>query len=127
MSLADDIARQAEAAAITGLREAAEFVLRRAKENVPVGDPGVDPDPSVSLRDSGHIEAHRDGYIIVFDTPYAAKIHEDLRLRHPRGGGAKYLERAVNETIPHLDSIVASNVAARMASGLSTNPARPHR
>ena len=27
-----------------------------------------------------------------FATPYAVKIHEDLAMRHPNGGQAKYLE-----------------------------------
>lgn len=127
MSLSSDIARQAEAAAIDGLREAAELVLQKAKADIPIGDHQVDPDPSVSLRESGHIVPHGDGYIIIFDAPYAAKQHEDQHLKHPRGGHAKFLERALMEVTPLLQDIVATKVTARMARGLSTDPSRPHR
>lgn len=32
-----------------------------------------------------------------FSTPYAKKQHEDMRLKHPRGGQAKYEEQALDE------------------------------
>lgn len=35
--------------------------------------------------------------VISANTPYARKQHEDVSLRHPRGGQAKYLERAFNQ------------------------------
>lgn len=35
--------------------------------------------------------------IISANTPYARKQHEDVSLRHPKGGQAKYLERAFNQ------------------------------
>lgn len=31
---------------------------------------------------------------IGYDTPYAARVHEDLEMNHPHGGQAKYLETA---------------------------------
>lgn len=31
------------------------------------------------------------------DLPYALKQHEDLTLNHPKGGGAKYLEKPFDE------------------------------
>lgn len=34
---------------------------------------------------------------VVVDQVYAQYIHEDLNLHHPRGGGAKYLSRPLNE------------------------------
>lgn len=118
MSLADDIMRKVQAGAIDGLEDAARAVLAKAQANIPVSDPADDPDPNVSLRRAGRITPDGKGYIISFETPYAAKVHEDLRARHPRGGQAKYLKRAVDEITPTLDRIIASKVSARTAKGL---------
>jgi hypothetical protein len=128
MGLADDIMRKVEAGAMDGLEAVAQEVLKAAQANVPVGDPAYDPDPEVSLAASGHIERHENGFVVIFDTPYAAFQHENQRLDHPRGGGSKFLERAVTEIVPTVDKVVASRVEARLASGLlSSDPARPHR
>lgn len=122
MGLADDFDDTMQLA----LRAAAEQVLTLAKQYAPVGDPELDPNPSVSLAESGRIRPDGKGFIIEFTAPYAAKQHEDLRLKHPRGGGAKYLERALTEITPTLDRIVASKVHARTATGLTSDPSRSH-
>lgn len=101
-----------------GLREAAERILEAAKRDIPVGDPEEDPDAHVRLAASGHIETEPGGTVVVsFDTPYAAKQHEDQRLHHPRGGGPKYLERNVLAIVPKLEGIVASEVRKLMSGG----------
>ena len=41
---------------------------------------------------------------------YAHRQHEDLTLRHPRGGGPKYLERPLFENFPHYLRMVAGGV-----------------
>jgi hypothetical protein len=111
VSLADDILRAVREGAEDGMRLAAEAILEEAKRNVPVGDPKVDPDPNVSLRDSGGIDRTADGgYRITFDTPYAAYIHENLHAQHPRGGGPKFLEHALTTLGPQLDRFVATAV-----------------
>lgn len=104
-----------EAAGKEGLRVFAEAVLAEAKRNVGVGDPSEDPDPLVALADSGHIEPEGDGFVIIFDTVYATKQHEDMRLEHPRGGGPRYLERAVTTLAPAAEGIVGSKIKARTA------------
>ena len=53
-------------------------------------------------------------------------VSEDLRLKHPRGGGPKYLERALTEVAPSLEGIVASRVEARTATGLTSSRGRSH-
>lgn len=127
MGIGDDLLRRLRDSGDDGLRLAAQAVLEEAQRNIPVGDPNVDPDPNVTLRDSGRIEEHGDGFIISFNTPYAAKVHEDQRLKHPRGGQAKYLERALTTLAPTFERIVASRVEARMAKGLASDPRRSHR
>ena len=97
-----------------GLREAAEQVLRAAAASVPVGDPDEDPHPNVSLAQSGEIHRDGDGFVVSFNTPYAAKQHEDMRLKHPRGGKAKFLEDEIKAIVPRLEGIVGSEVKRLM-------------
>ncbi|MBA3688472.1 MAG: hypothetical protein H0W81_06560 [Chloroflexi bacterium] len=109
---------QIRAAALKGLRQWCELVKDQAARNVPEGDPREDPDPLVDLAKSGHVRADGDGFVISFDTPYAAKVHEDLHLKHPRGGGAKYLQQALAQHAKDAQGIVATEVRARTARGL---------
>jgi hypothetical protein len=106
------------AAAVVGLEEVGHVILETAKHEIPVGDPAVDPDPNVSLRDSGHVEVERAGrsVVIVFDTPYAAKQHEQQRYAHPRGGHAKFLERPLMAMLPRIEGILASEVRKRFSA-----------
>jgi hypothetical protein len=110
MGLAEDLIRAVEAEADDGLRLAAHAVLEEAKRNVPVGDPNLDPDAHIRLAESGHVEKTLHGYQIVFDAPYAAKQEFDLNLKHPRGGGPRYLERAILTLAPALERFVAQKV-----------------
>jgi predicted secreted Zn-dependent protease len=118
MGIGDKTARLAHDAFLEGLRDIAETVLEKAADNVGVGDPAVDPNPAIALAKSGHIEQHGDGVVVIFDTEYAARQHEDIHAKHPRGGHAKYLERAVTEVVPGMDAVIASKVEVRLNAGL---------
>jgi hypothetical protein len=130
VSTADDIARMVLAGADEGLLLAAKAVLEEAQRNIPVGDPDIDPDPSVTLKDSGHVEIVENPLgtqvRVSFDTPYAARVHENLRMQHPRGGGAHYLTNALTTVMPTLDNIVAAKVDAETATGKLSDPRRSH-
>lgn len=120
-----DTSRAAQRGLHDGLRRFAEAVLELAQEDVPVGDPRVDPNPSVSLRESGHIEwLTQLALQIVFSTDYATKIHESLYLEHPRGGTHHFLENALKAMLSRLDEFVADAVEAEMefASGAVFRP-----
>lgn len=78
------------------LNEVAQQILERSQDLVPVR--------TGALRDSGYITSgDQGGYPSVTitygggDVDYAYKVHEDLEMRHPNGGQAKYLEQAVIE------------------------------
>lgn len=43
-------------------------------------------------------------YIGTSGIVYAARQHEELTWRHPKGGQAKFLERALNELLPTLNA-----------------------
>jgi hypothetical protein len=102
---------------VDGLYEIAVEVLEGAKANIGVGDPELDPNIAVSLRESGRIVKSGAGWIIVFETPYAAKQHEAQGFKHPRGGGAKFLEKEVIQKIPQIEGVVASAVRANVLGG----------
>lgn len=47
---------------------------------------------------------------VTFDQVYARYQHEDMTLNHPRGGGAKYLSRALQKNLGHFRRTVADAV-----------------
>ncbi len=110
------------AAAVRALRAEAERIGLAAALSVPIGDPTEDPDPQIALRNSWTVDS-RPGLrgpvaAITFDTAYAKRQHENQRLKHPRGGKAKYLEDAVKAEIPTL----AAKVAARIRGDIRAAP-----
>jgi hypothetical protein len=115
---ANAIIEAMEKGAAIGLREAGELLLAAAKENVPEGDPALDPDPNVELRESGKVEVERGGRSVrvSFATAYATLIHEQQSYKHPRGGGAKYLEKPALALTTKLEGIVGSEVKKFFAS-----------
>lgn len=116
-----ELARLMLQGAHEGLAKAALEVLEEAKRRAPKTDPEHDPDPSVTLADSGHIELEPGGRSvrIEFDTPYAAKQHEALHYRHPHGGEAKYLEKSLLEVAPRFAGILAGPVHKLFSGGRS--------
>lgn len=111
--------RDAERAALIAF---AHRVLRTARELAPkTPPPGVDPDPGVTLADSGKVVPMPDGSVwVVFDAPYAAKQHEARHFQHPQGGQAKFLEEALKRHRHELEGIVASAVGARLKAGTTS-------
>ena len=126
MSLADDLIRAVRDGAEAGMRVAAEAILAESNRNLPVGDPKLDPDPGVSLAESGRVDRQPDGsYRVVYDAPYAAYQHENLHAKHPRGGGPKFLERALTTLAPQLDRFVATAVRPQVDRRAGRRGQRP--
>jgi hypothetical protein len=50
------------------------------------------------------------------EVKYAARIHEDLTLRHPRGGQSKYVESVINETDFAAEVAASFDLAAAIAN-----------
>lgn len=48
------------------------------------------------LRNSMTVTHEGTKAVVAFDTPYAARQHEELTWHHPRGGQAKYLEQPMS-------------------------------
>lgn len=55
---------------------------------------------------------------IGFSAKHATRIHEDLEMRHPNGGQAKYLEQPMREMSP----MIPGNIRNSMASPEVTLP-----
>ena len=90
------------------IRDGAEAILTEAIDETPI-DTGT-------LRRSGTItEASQDNVIYIsFNTPYAVKQHEDLTLKHPRGGKAKYLEDPFKRNVKKVERLVVQRVKAAL-------------
>lgn len=114
MGPAEQAAHRLRAAAVDALEEEAKRIALAAAKNVGVGDPAEDPDPYEALRNEWTVTAQPGlrGPVatITFHTAYAKKQHEDQRLKHPRGGKAKYLEDEIKAEIPTLAGKLAQRL-----------------
>lgn len=82
---ADALAR-IHAAGAVAVADAAEGLLEHANRTVPIEEG--------TLKGSGLVTADRTNAraAVSYDTPYAARQHEDMSLRHDSGRRAKWLE-----------------------------------
>jgi hypothetical protein len=96
------VAGQMRAAAARGLLLGAEHVLTEAQNLVPL-DEGALQNTGTASVDEGSLTA-----MVSYDTPYAARQHEELDWRHASGRQAKYLEQPLNaERATVLDLVAA--------------------
>jgi len=87
----------------TGLRLAGELVLQEARSRVPIEEGTLERSGRVDVEDDTHVS-------VGFHTPYAARQHEDMTLRHDNGRQAKYLETAVNVSRTRVQAILAQSL-----------------
>jgi hypothetical protein len=89
---------------IRGLQVAAEHVLQVSNDRVPL--------ETGTLMRSGRavVDRSRGTASVSYDTPYAARQHEDLTMRHGPGRQAKYLESAIDDTRDDCLRIIARAV-----------------
>jgi hypothetical protein len=119
MTLGERAKQRMIQAAERELKAIAHEVLEQAKRDISVSPPpGEDPDPAISLRESGRIgEVRRSGdrlsITVGFFADYAAAQHEGawsyirdgkrvvaVIHHHPGGGHTKYLERQLKAMLP---------------------------
>lgn len=87
-----------------GLGMAAEHVLAKSREVVPLEEATLSRSGTASVDEAGEVAA------VSFDTPYAARQHEELTWRHAPGRTAKYLERPLGETRPDQARLIARGI-----------------
>lgn len=94
------------------LNAIAEITMTDAKERTPV-EFGV-------LKGSGKVAKHASARKLearlTYGTSYAVWVHERTELRHPRGGEAKFLERALNKTAATFVVDMVRRVKARLGT-----------
>jgi hypothetical protein len=114
LTLFEELAQIHREALAAGLERTAELIIERARIYMPAHDPVRDPDPTANLAEMIHFRWLPDGSIEVYvEGPYAAKQHEAMWFKHPRGGGPKYLERAVTEIAEEMPGLIKAEVEAR--------------
>lgn len=87
----DRLAQATRAQVEGGLQLAAEHVLARATELVPIEEGTLQRSGTVSIDAMGTTAA------VSYDTPYAARQHEELTWHHKDGRQAKFLEAPMND------------------------------
>ncbi|WP_043471013.1 minor capsid protein [Kitasatospora sp. MBT66] len=100
----DATLRAERAAAARGLLAAAEHVLQVSREVVPIEEGTLARSGVASVDEQQLVAA------VSYDTPYAARVHEDLNARHDQGRTAKYLERPAAAEAAAVEQIIAAAV-----------------
>ncbi|MEV4457013.1 minor capsid protein [Microbispora sp. NPDC049633] len=98
------IKKAQRAAAVRGLRKAAEHLLQASRELVPIEE-GTLERSGVASVDEDELRA-----AVSYDTVYAVRQHEDLTLKHDEGRQAKYLEEPMQSERGTMLDIVAAEV-----------------
>lgn len=106
MNSGRDAAEARKKAAIEALTVIGEDLLGRATNEAPV-DEGT-------LRGSGKSEVtvtpRGVSVEVSFSTVYAARQHEEVTWKHPKGGKSKYLEDPLKEMAPRYVSALAAAI-----------------
>lgn len=98
--------RAGQAGARSGLSAAGEHLLGVAREQVPLDE--------ATLSRSGAVDASDSAATVSFDTPYAARQHEELTWRHTGGRKAKYLEDPAGSESDRMVRIVAEHIRRQL-------------
>ncbi|AEV51980.1 hypothetical protein [Prescottella equi] len=100
------IAATVRGAAKSGLHDAAEVVKQEAIERC--------PKETGALRNSAGTASDGMEAVVYFDTPYAARQHEEVGWHHV-DGQAKYLENAVNATQATVAEVIGEAIRRSIA------------
>lgn len=101
-----DVAGSAADAAERGLLMAGEHIARLADGKVPIRDH--------HLQESGTVTVAGTEAAVSYNTPYAVIQHERLDFHHPKGGEAKYLEKALREGSTEAQDIIAGQIRSSL-------------
>lgn len=82
----DEILAELRDASVRGLTLAAEHLLQVSRTEVPIEEGTLERSGVATVDTEARTAA------VAYDTPYAARQHEDMTLRHDDGRKAKFLE-----------------------------------
>lgn len=97
-------------AVASGLGLGAEHILNVSNEHVPL-EYGDLEGSGVTSSDDTNLEA-----AVSYNTPYAARQHEEMSWKHDEGRTAKYLENAANSESNTVGQIIADTVRSQVGS-----------
>ena len=98
MIVSEAVRKKCEAA----VGDAAEFLLEEANRTVPIEE--------ATLTRSGTVSQEGLNAVVSYDTPYAARQHEELDWRHDEGRRAKWLELTFKEQRDRVIKFLADKV-----------------
>lgn len=98
------VQRDLRAAAARGLLLGAEHVLAESTAVVPIDEAALSRSGTVSVDPAALTAA------VSYDTPYAARQHEELTWRHAPGRQAKYLEQPLNASRRTVEALFAAQL-----------------
>ncbi|MFJ4009466.1 hypothetical protein [Streptomyces sp. NPDC090026] len=99
-----EVERALRPAAARGLLLSGEHVLGESQAVVPIDEAALSRSGTVSV-DEGRLQA-----AVSYDTPYAARQHEEMDYRHAPGRQAKYLEQPLNASRRRIEAIFAAEL-----------------
>lgn len=114
----EQLAKQYPGATGAALYQEGFDLLNKAVKRTPIARGGG------TLRTSGYVAppTQSGGYTVVevgYGTKYAAYQHEGLNFRHPTGGEAEYLRKAINEARPGFLDRLAKRIQRNVESGVT--------
>lgn len=98
----DEILAELRDAQVRGLTLAGEHLLQVSRTEVPIEEGTLERSGAVT------VDAADRSAAVAYDTPYAARQHEDLTLRHDDGRKAKYLEDPYNQERETMLELIAA-------------------
>ena len=87
---------------------AANHLMTQAVERTPIGETG-NLRGSATAKSTGKASAD-----VRYSIVYAARQHEETGWNHPRGGQAKYLESAAQDSVDEIKGIVTQAIKGLM-------------
>lgn len=106
----DNLPARVEQAGITGLNMAGERLRGLSVAVTPIDEGDLRSATAVISASST-----REGVKVHNDSVYAARQHEELGWRHPRGGQAKYLEQPALANASELFGIVGAQIRRNLS------------
>lgn len=100
----DAIADAVREACVRGVKKAGEHLLGESRDLVPIEEGTLERSGTVVV-DEDELTA-----TVVYDTPYAVVVHEDLTARHAPGRQAKYLEQPMNTERDTMQALITAEV-----------------
>lgn len=96
------------AGAVVGLGMAAEMLLEISNRTVPIEEATLLRSGTTQV-DAMNLEA-----AVGYDTPYAARQHEELSYRHDPGRRAKWLELTLQEQSETLIGVIGAGISGSL-------------